>query len=124
MFEKEVLEAVKKMYDSGMSQEEISRKIGISRSYVKGFVNETQLPKNISVNTLLKVFQHCKIDLNGNGINNASGIVNTGTTNNITQKNFESQKDNFIKEISSKVLNHEKLSDSEKIKFLQILNEK
>lgn len=122
MFEKEFLEKIKEMYDNGMTQDEIARKVSLSRATIQFYVNGTKKPKNLTVNSLLKVFPNCKISLNGDSINNAAGIIQQGNNNQINQKNFAFDKQDFIKYLSSNILKDNDLNNDEKIKFLQILD--
>ena len=84
------------------SQMEFQRRTGIRQSTINKILNGKS--QSVADRTWRDILSH----INGN-ISNTSGIVNTGISNNITQKNFEFDKQNFINSLSSKILNDKEL---------------
>lgn len=65
MYEKEIVERLKEMHDSGKSYEEIARITGVSRTAVAEILAGKRHVKNPSLSMLLKVFPHAVIYLDG-----------------------------------------------------------
>jgi transcriptional regulator with XRE-family HTH domain len=101
MFEKEIVEKLKEMHDSGKSYEEIARITGVSRTAVAEILAGKRHVKNPSLSMLLKVFPHAVIYLDGIpenthneeqsvSINDNSGIANGIVKGNVTIQNGSS----------------------------------
>ena len=67
MFEKEILERLKELWQGGMTQDELSRKTGISRPYIALILSGKRPVRNPTVDLLFKVFPHATINLTGEG---------------------------------------------------------
>ena len=121
----EILEQLLKDYNNRITQDEMAKKYNVTQNVIQRILSDNEKLKGMRLETIQKMFPTATIHSSSNNVIQGAKITHNAGHINSNNNNFLSQeKDNFIKEISSKVLNHEKLSDSEKIKFLQILNEK
>ncbi|MBQ7396083.1 MAG: helix-turn-helix transcriptional regulator [Lentisphaeria bacterium] len=118
MYEKEVVERLREMYSQGMTYKEMKERTGISISVIAHAINGSRLPKNLSVDTLMKVFPGAVVSLGGSA-NNNSGGMNVGAVNG--SNNFFNQDKSCAEKIRAKLLNDDSFSADEKIKFLKFL---
>ncbi len=62
---KSIFSAVKKRYESGMTQQTIADEAGISREYVRDILNKKCPAEKITIDYLQKLFPRATVDLEG-----------------------------------------------------------
>ena len=83
MFEKEISERLKELWKGGLTQDELSRKTGISRSYLGHILSGKQPVKNPTIDLLLKVFPRATVNLTGD-----VRQINTGQSGGVNAQNI------------------------------------
>lgn len=120
MFEKEIKERLQQMHDSGMSYDEISAKTGITKSVVAYCISGSRPIKNPTISLLLKVFPHCRIDLEGS--NRIATADHGGVAVNGNGNNFFAEEKNKIRKIADAVMASDMDAES-KVKVYSIIKE-
>lgn len=106
------------------TQDQYSKKIGISQGHLNHLMNGKRKIESISLGTFFKIFPNASVKINGDtvvtknsGINNGVMGINHGTVNTTT----DLLKDSSLDSIMDKILSSEELSAEEKVKVLKVL---
>lgn len=125
MFEKEIIERLREMHNSGKSYEDIARITGVSRTAVAEILAGKRHIKNPSVSMLLKVFPKAEIHLEGahnTSIADRGGVSVQDISVSGGNNNFFSQQKEVIKKITDAVMTSD-LDPEAKVKVYNIIKE-
>lgn len=126
MIYKTVMEYLQSEYASGMTQEEMAKKHGVSQGQIQRVLSGERTTAGFTIQTLDKMFPKAEIYLEGNSQTiNASGNANVAQTvsGNIDQsRHVETvEHSGIIGKIMEKVLDHEEFDAEEKVKFMKFI---
>lgn len=113
---KVILEDLRKEWQAS-SQEEISRRSGVSRTYLCELLSGKADANGLSIKKINALFPHARIDLHGNSF---SVQTNGHSVNVFGSENFDISS-SCLNSVIEKILDSEELSDSEKIKVIKVL---
>lgn len=105
-------------YNQRVTQTEMGRKYNVTQNTIQRLLSNPSNILGIKIETLQRMFPRATIYGNLQITNNQEV---TNSNNNIITQNSDCSKKELIHELSTTVLNHPDFSDSEKIKFLQLL---
>ena len=121
----EIRNALKQKMAEGMTQDELAKKAGVSRSHICHLKNGSRSIGGISLETLLKLFPHATIHLNGDTISgtatSTNGIAVVGNHFSGSVAHTPECKEK-LDAISGAVLDPD-IPDDAKIKVLKIIKE-
>jgi transcriptional regulator with XRE-family HTH domain len=121
-----VMNYLKSEYESGMTQEEMAKKHGVSQGQIQRVLSGERTTAGFTLQTLDKMFPRAEIFLDGITQN----ITNSGNANfaqtisgNIDQSRHGTERNDggLINRIISEVLDHEDFNAEEKIKFMKFV---
>lgn len=124
MIYKTVMEYLQSEYASGMTQEEMAKKHGVSQGQIQRVLSGERTTAGFTIQTLDKMFPKAEIYLEGNSQTiNASGNANVAQTvsGNIDQSRHASGGTNTFDKLLTKVLDHDEFNAEEKVKFMKFL---
>jgi transcriptional regulator with XRE-family HTH domain len=118
------MEYLQSEYASGMTQEEMAKKHGVSQGQIQRVLSGERTTAGFTIQTLDKMFPKAEIYLEGNSQTiNASGNANVAQTisGNIDQSRHAFGGTNTLDKILTKVLDHDEFNAEEKVKFMKFL---
>jgi hypothetical protein len=116
---KEILDALKELYNSGATYIEIGEKLGVSKSYVHSLLTGARAIDGLTVRKINQLFPNAVLHINGDKVNiNASN--NSGNVVGINHGRISNNKD-ITEAILNEVMDSEKLSAEAKVEVFNIV---
>ena len=114
---KEILDALRKMHDDGMTQQEIADRAAMSQTYVADLLSGKRPTGGLSVKMLNKLFPRAVLLLTGDAVS----IHANRNSGNVVGVNHGTISQDCLSAVQDKILETEDLTPEEKIKVLKVL---
>ena len=118
----EVFKEMKRLYDGGMTQEEVAMHCHIKQQQAGAFLRGTRSTGGLRLETLDKMFPHATISLYGDTVS-IHADQNQGSVVGVNRGTIGQEQD-ILSRIESKIIDADELNDEEKIKVLRVLRKR
>lgn len=111
----QITNALKAEWKSGRTQQEIADRAGLTNQHVNNLLSGKRRAESMKLETLLKLFPHAQIDLQGAQLAGDHAVQiqggNSGTVNSAVSREWA----------VDRILADSELTDAEKIKIIRVL---
>ena len=114
---KDILLELRKLYENGATQQEISDQTGVSRSYVRDLLSGKRPVDGLTLKKINQLFPQAILLLSGDTVS----IRANRNSGNVVGVNHGTISQDCMSAIQSKILETKELTDAEKVKFLKVL---
>ena len=118
----EVFKEMKRLYDGGMTQEEVAAHCHIKHSQAQRILSGSRSAGGLRLETLDKMFPHATISLYGDTVS-IHADQNQGSVVGVNRGTIGQEQD-ILSRIESKIIDTDALNDEEKIKVLRVLRKR
>ena len=114
---KEILVKLRQLYDSGATQQEISKATGVSRSYVRDLLSGKRQIDGLTIKKVNQFFPRAVLLLDGDTVS----IHASSNAGNVVGVNHGTVSQDCMSAVQDKILGSEDLTAEEKVKVLKVL---
>ena len=115
---RDILSELRQVYENGATQQQISDRTGVSRSYVRDLLSGKRPVDGLTLKKINQLFPRAVLLLGGDKVS----ITADRNSGNVVGVNHGTVSQDCLAAVQNKILEAETLSDEEKVKVLKVLN--
>ena len=121
---RDILAELRSLYDSGATQQEISDRTGVSRSYVRDLLSGKRAVDGLTLKKINQLFPAASLSLGNRTIGDSNVIhahARVQSDNNFLPADRDAAVEKYRRDLTDLIISSEEISDEERGRFLRII---